>query len=215
VEEDEVLMEVHPYAAISHLSALVFHNLTDVLPAKLTISVPATGTAGLLPTGTTDEDWVGTALVRGQQTARVLNRPVRWINLSAKRHFGIRDYQPRGYPVRVTTPERTLLDCLQQPELGGGFENVLLAWVAARDILDLEALVHYVEVFDVGVLRQRVGLILEELGLHHEVLRAWQNGARRGGSSRLLASAPYAPSYSERWNLSVNASIDALHRGSS
>ena len=103
------------------------------------------------------------------------------------------EYQPRGYPVRITTPERTLLDGLLQPQLSGGFENVLRACVAARDTLNLEALLHDVDRFGIGVLRQRVGYILEELGIHHPELYAWQAQAKRGGSSRLVASAPTRP----------------------
>jgi predicted transcriptional regulator of viral defense system len=108
------------------------------------------------------------------------------------------------------SPERTLLDGLLAPERCGGFDNVLGAWVRARDTLDLDRLVEYVERLDVGVVRQRAGFLLEELDLSHPALARWQARARRGGSSKLLGSAPYAPTYSERWSLSLNAPLTAL-----
>jgi predicted transcriptional regulator of viral defense system len=120
------------------------------------------------------------------------------------------DYQPHGYPVRVMTPERTLVDGLQQPDLCGGIETVLRAWVAARDLLDVERVIEYTERFDVVVLRQRVGYVLEAIGLGHPTLETWRRGAHRGGSSKLVGSASYAPVYSERWNLSLNAPVAAL-----
>jgi hypothetical protein len=78
-------------------------------------------------------------------------------------------------------------------------------------MLDLDALVREVEHFDIQVLRQRAGYLLEELGLTHPTLEAWQASAQRGGSSKLLGAAPYAPTFSERWSLSINAPIDILH----
>lgn len=215
IEEDEVLMEVHPFAALSHLSAFVFHGLTDDLPKGITAMVSLDGRGDLLPIGTEPRDWEGLPIVRGQMPARVLGRPVTWRQVKPERFFGIGVYAPRGYPVRVTTPERTLLDALQAPELSGGMENVLRAWALARDTLDLEVLVHAVDRFDIALLRQRTGFILDELGLSHPRIEEWRHVARRGGSSKLLASAPYSPEYSERWSLSLNAPIAALHNGDS
>ncbi len=210
VQEDEILMEANPYAAVSHVSALVFHGLTDDLPQELIATVPASYAGDLLPPGTTALDWEGLSPVHGRRPSKILSWPVRWIRVTPDRYFGLREYQPQGYPVRVTTPERTLVDGLQDPSLCGGFEHVLQAWTRARDTLDLAALVEIVDRFDVGVLRQRVGFILDELDLAHPAVEAWRTLAKRGGSSKLLGSEPYAPTYSERWSLSINAPIAAL-----
>jgi predicted transcriptional regulator of viral defense system len=214
IEEEEVLMEAHPYAAVSYLSALVFHALTDELPKGINAIVPLDGTGDLLPLGTEPRDWEGLSLVRGRTPERILGRPVTWHQIKPERFFGLGVYQPSGYPVRVTTPERTLLDGLQAPELSGGIENVLRAWALARHTLDLDLLINYVDRFNVALLRQRTGYILEELGLSHPRIEEWQGMARRGGSSKLVAANPYSSHYSERWNLSLNASIAALHDGS-
>jgi predicted transcriptional regulator of viral defense system len=214
IEEEEVLMEAHPYAAVSYLSALVFHGLTDELPKGINAVIPLDGTGDLLPLGTEPRDWEGLDLVRGRTPERILGRPVTWHQIKPERFFGLGAYQPSGYPIRVTTPERSLLDGLQAPELSGGIENVLRAWVRAHDTLDLNLLIHYVDRFNVALLRQRTGFILEELGLSHPRIEGWQGMARRGGSSKLVAANPYSSHYSERWNLSLNASIAALHDGS-
>ena len=153
--------------------------------------------------------------MRGRTPHRILGRPVTWNKVKPERFFGLGVYQPRGYPVRVTTPERTLLDGLQAPELSGGIENVLRAWSLARETLDLDKLVQYVDRFDMGILRQRTGFILEELELSHSRLDEWQGLAQRGGSSKLVAAAPYAPQFSERWSLSLNAPLAALHDSAS
>jgi predicted transcriptional regulator of viral defense system len=211
VEEAEVLMELHPFATISYQSAMSFHQMTDDLPKDIQASIPDAGPGGMLPPGTRPEDWEGVALVRGRTVDTIFDRPVRWHRLSDERIFGAKEYSPHGYPVRVTTPERTLLDGLLHPEWCGGFNSVLLAWVNYRDLIDVRAITEYVNLFDVGILRQRAGFILEELGLSNAEIRGWSEKAKRGGSSKLLGSAPFAPTFSERWKLSINAPISVLH----
>lgn len=213
LEEEEILMEVHPYAALSHISALVFHGLTDQLPKGLTLMTPLDGTEDHLPLGTQPQDWEGIPLVRGSMPKRMLGRPVTWRQVNPERFFGTSVYQPRRYPIRVTTPERTLLDGLLEPALSGGIETVLRAWSLARDTLNLDVLVHYVDRLNIALLGQRVGFILEEMGLSHPQIDVWRRKAQRGGSSKLVASASYSPNYSERWSLSLNAPISALHDG--
>lgn len=211
VDDLELLLEVHPYVALSHLSALAFHGLTDELPKTIYALIPSTVGPDLLPLGTEPRDWEGLSFVRGDKPPRVLGRPVHWVQTKPERFFGFGIYQPRGVPVRVTTPERTLLDGLQAPKLSGGIANVLRAWTLARDTLQLDVLVDYAERYGVGVLRQRVGFVLDELGLAHPALDRWRRQSQRGGSSRLVGSAPYAPQFSEPWNLSLNAPVAILH----
>ena len=210
VEEEEVLMEAHPYAALSDLSALFYHGLTEAMPKGLTAVAPADGKGGLLPPDTYTQDWEGIQLVDGRRVSRVLGRPVNWRRVTPQRYFGFELYRRQGYPVRVTPLERTLVDGLMYPHLSGGLENVLRAWALARDVLDVDAVVYQVERLGVVVLRQRVGFVMEQLGLSHPALGEWRARTERGGSRKLLASAPYAPRYDEGWDLSINAPVDAL-----
>ena len=213
IEEDEVLMEIHPYASICNLSALVFHGLTQELPKEIFALISTGGINNLLPPGTTTEDWKELALVPGRMPKTIMESRVRWVRTKPEWYFGTEQYMPRGFPIRVTTPERTLLDGLKQPELCGGLENVLQAWAQAQDILDMTRLINYVNQFNIHVLRQRVGFILDELHLSHPILEEWRLQSQRGGSSKLLGSAPYSPNYNKSWNLSINASITSLYEG--
>src|SRR5919202_917332 len=78
VEEEEVLMEIHPYASLAYSSALFYHGLTEGMPKHLTVIAPADGKGGVFPPDTDNQDWEGIALVNGRKPPRVLNRPVRW-----------------------------------------------------------------------------------------------------------------------------------------
>ena len=50
---------------------------------------------------------------------------------------------------------------------------------------------------------QRVGFLLGKLGRTHPKLEEWRRELQRGGSVRLVASSPYAETYSAEWNLSL------------
>lgn len=210
VEEEEALMEAHPYAALADFSALFFHGLTEAMPKGVTAVFPADGKGGLLPADTTAEDWEEIEIVGGRRVASVVGREVGWRRVESARYFGFEVYRGRGYSVRATTPERTLVDGLLHPERSGGIQSVLRAWALACDVLDEDSVVHQVERLGVGVLRQRVGFVMERLGLSHAALGGWRAAAERGGSRKLLASAPYSSNYDERWDLSINAPVDAL-----
>jgi hypothetical protein len=65
------------------------------------------------------------------------------------------------------------------------------------------------------MIRQRVGFLLEKLGRTNPRLDQWRHGLQRGGSVKLVASSPYAETYSAEWNLSLNvpASVLAIIEG--
>ena len=211
LDEQEILLEANPFAVISHFSALAFHGLTVQQPTFLTATVPRSRPSDLLPIDTDPSDWEGLSLPSARRRPEtVLRIPVRWSTIDPVRFHGFLAYQPHGARIRVTVPERTLVDALQSPDLSGGVANVLRAWAIGVPMADLDSLTDQVERYDIQVLRQRAGFILDRLGFRHPALDRWQRNAHRGGSSRLVGSEPFAPSFDERWNLSINASISAL-----
>jgi len=206
----EVVMEVNPYAIVSHASALEFHGLSGDFRQRLILMTPSEIDCGLLPTGTESSDWEDLRPPPGYTAKSVLGQDVDWQRADPGTYFGFRTYQPFGAPVRVTTPERTLVEGLRNPQLCGGVETVLTAWERARWTLNVDAVIATVDRFNTGILRQRVGFVMESLGLTHAALEDWARHAQRGGSSKLVGSEPYVPTYSERWKLSLNAPVDVM-----
>jgi predicted transcriptional regulator of viral defense system len=206
--EWEILMEANPLAAVSHYSAMSFHQLTEDFPKEFHLLLPGI-IPDWFPIGTGEDDWDE---LKPPGKARKLEHlhqlPVYWHTV--KRLQGIREYKPFGYPVRVTTVERTLLDGLLDPAWCGGSEKVFRAWANARETVQVNMVVDLVNTFDMPILRQRAGFVMETLGLKHPDLAAWATKSLRGGSSKLVADEPYVAAFSERWCLSINAPIGAL-----
>ena len=212
VEDEEILMEAYPFCTLSYLTALVFHGLTDDLPSEIHATIPRSRQNAPLPPGTERADWkdMGLSAVRARPLPMINGNKVYWHRSSAA-FAGATLYRPNRYPIRVTDTERTLFDAIQSPERCGGVNNVLQAWHRARDVINVGRLVKHVDAIGIKLMRQRVGFLLEALQLHHPVLDAWAAQASRGGSSRLIGSAPFESTYSERWQISLNTDLSYLY----
>ena len=162
----------------------------------------------LLPPGTEPEDWrlhplpsfVRIAEAGPYEVATHSTKPV-WL-------FGFATVEAGGVAVRVTDLERTLIDGLRHPKLCGGLSEVFRAWVRALDRPGPPSpgvLVEHAERLDQSIVYQRLGYVMETLGLSHPRLDRWKGEeVIRGGSRLLDADRPYAPEYDEGWGISLN-----------
>jgi predicted transcriptional regulator of viral defense system len=114
--------------------------------------------------------------------------------------------KPRdGVTVRVTTLERTLVDVLDAPRHGGGWEEIWRS-LESVEFFDLDAVIDYAFKLESAVTVAKVGFYLEQ---HREVLMV-----EDAHLDRLRERAPRHPMYLERgkrepgklrsrWNLVV------------
>jgi predicted transcriptional regulator of viral defense system len=212
IADEQVVQEANPCAVFSHLTALVHQGLTDQIPRSIQITEYELQSTSRHPLGTTPEDWVELDLPAGRRPRQVGDVDVQWLRAKAERDFGHTVRYVHGLPIYVTDVERTLLDAIRAPDKAGGISNVLRAWREASPNLNVDTLVQYTERFGSPVMKQRVGFLLETLGHGHTRLEQWRASLQRGGSLKLVAREPYAATFSERWNLSLNvpSSVIAL-----
>lgn len=118
---------------------------------------------------------------------------------------GIGSVNRTGLPVRVTTYERTLVDVLDSPRHGGGWEEIWRS-LESVEFFDIEAVTDYALKLANKVTIAKVGFFLEQ---HRERLMIEDDHLQQ-----LLAHAPRQPMYLERgkresgklvkgWNLIV------------
>ena len=72
-----------------------------------------------------------------------------------------KSYDRQGLDIRVTTVERTLVDCLDKPKFAGGWEEI---WRAGDmiNILDVERMINYVLCLGNATTVAKVGFFLEQ-----------------------------------------------------
>lgn len=151
VHEFEIAMALVRPAAISHWSAMHYHGLTDQLPQHVYV---LTTVRGAIPRD-------GKSTKRGCVVAGVRYR---FVQVKPKRFFGAEEVWIEEARVSVTDPERTLLDGLSRPQYCGDFAEVLHAFQARGDGLDLERIVGYALRLDAAVAK-RLGWVLDRMGV--------------------------------------------------
>jgi predicted transcriptional regulator of viral defense system len=210
ISEEQIVQEANPLAVFSHLTALVYHALTDQIPKTVQATHYTPPNPDRIPLGTAPEEWSGLRLPLLRRPKEVGSVPVQWFLTKGAWDFGHMVSYSQGLPIYITDVERTLIDIIRSPGDAGGVTVALRAWREARGRLQVDRLVEYAERFGQPVLRQRVGFLLEALGLSHPRLGVWKQRLLRGGSLKLVPSEPYAPEFSAEWNLSLNVPSSVL-----
>jgi predicted transcriptional regulator of viral defense system len=118
------------------------------------------------------------------------------------RRLGSRGVERQGSILRVTGPERTLVECLRRPALAGGLEE-LLESAAAFASLDLELLHEILERYDTSRLWAAAGWFLERHQRGFSVPDAYLSELelRRPFAVQYLERAQRGGRLASRWNL--------------
>ncbi len=130
--------------------------------------------------------------------------------VSDARLFGLKTVWRQKTPVQVSDRERTLVDCLDRPAIGGGIRHVadcVEEWLAVAARVDVERLVEHGDRLGNRAVFKRLGYLLEARSLAAPELS--RNCAERisSGVSPLDPSSETAGRIIRRWRLRVNARV--------
>lgn len=196
-----------PFCYVSHYSALELHGLAAEPSETLQLSRPARPQWKALR-----DDRVAAEVERRefQDAAGLLLRATPADTLRGRPVLFHETRHPAGVVTledgrtRVAAVGDTLVAALAEPGFFGGMKEALKVWDAHAGA-HLEAVIAAVDQIDVKIVKVRAGYILtERLGLADPRIDAWRAYAQRGGSRRLDPDAPYRPTFSEAWMISLN-----------
>ena len=206
---EDIACSVDPFAYISHLSAMVYHGLTDRIPQVLFLSTPARQQwhefarermERDLGDDLADYESCGMPLLLRTEFSKIGRRPVKRY---ASLHFGAFKLV-KSKPLRVSTIGRTFLDMLRKPDYCGGIHHVMEVFKECGERY-LELIADEIDLHGNKIDKVRAGYILEEhCGFSSDRFEPWLEAVQRGGSQKLDPSAEYRETYSERWCLSIN-----------
>jgi predicted transcriptional regulator of viral defense system len=123
--------------------------------------------------------------------------------------FGTRRAWRDGVPVPISDRERTLIDCLDDPSLGGGLRHTSEALVTYSESEEAswQQLVNYGDQLGNRTVFKRLGYIAESLDLADEQLIDACLQRVSAGIGRLDPALPDRGAIRSRWGLRVNASV--------
>ena len=191
LHEFEIAMALVQPAAISHWSALSYHGLTEQTPRHVFVLTPARSVPRL----------------RGKKKLADQGYPVgntiyRFVQVKQERFFGIEVAWVEESRIKITDPERTLLDGLTAPHYCGDFSEVLHAFETRGPMLDLERIIGYALKLDAATAK-RLGWVLEHQGVKPSRLKELQAVPIKG--YRVLdPTGPRRGPCNSRWMIQEN-----------
>ena len=201
---DDIACLVDPTVYISHLSAMQWLGLTNRRPKELYLTrgsehVWNTIKENILETDNCFKEF-GLSLFRIHHPSVVRGRS---LHIYTSKFYG-KSKSMRNSFARVSSAGQTFHDMLAKPELCGGMPHVLEIF-DDRATSYIQEIIGTIAASDLPIVKVRAGYVLDErLGVKDARINEWQSFAQRGGSRVLDPQKSFAPTYSEKWMLSLN-----------
>lgn len=127
--------------------------------------------------------------------------------ISKKKMFGLKPVWRGRVKVMVSDPEKTIVDILADPAIGGGIRNIaeMLRTYLAGEKKKLGVLMNYVKQYENKTIYKRLGYILEYLDFHEDNLIENCKRQISLGYTKLDPSLPSPGKISRRWMLRINS----------
>lgn len=202
----EVLFErrtrgVDPPAVLHALMAR--HGLADAYYVAYQSAAHLHGAAHQVPVATY------VAVTRQLRSVDVGVAAIRFVRILPRALFGIEQRRYQAEPLRVSDRERTALDLVDRPALGGGIEEVARTVRALLEGGDVERLVEYARRLGRRATAQRLGYLLDALEVDWPGATQEQLRATRGRATVLLEpGGRRTGELAGRWGVRVNADMD-------
>ncbi|MEW6087481.1 MAG: type IV toxin-antitoxin system AbiEi family antitoxin [bacterium] len=135
----------------------------------------------------------------------------RFIRSKKKLFFGLTDHwATKQEKVRLSNPERTIIDCLRQPEYCGGLTEVAKGlWIGHKD-MDINRLIEYAVEMNVGSVIRRLGYLLELYNIGSQENMGILFKHLTETYVRLDPVLPGEGKYLRKWKLHLNVNPEEL-----
>jgi predicted transcriptional regulator of viral defense system len=167
-------------------SAAAFHGFTTQQPATVFVAV------------------------RRQTPARTIeDAEIRFVTIPSRKFFGFNTYSVYGRNTRISDPEKTLIDCVDRPDLAGGPTELTRIVHTAMAEIDPEKLVAAAMQMKSTSLLQRLGFLTDLVSrpLHEELRGRLRSAIPKSARSKFGRSARGSGDvgYVVEWGLFVHA----------
>lgn len=118
------------------------------------------------------------------------NSRFRLIRIDPSRFFGVGAIVRRGATLEVSDPERTVIDCLDRPELSGGMAGIAQIFALAKPQLNWERFGRYLDRFGNRSLIARAGFLAESVRPSLRPPAAWVRTSLPGRNDPFVPLGP-------------------------
>ena len=174
---------VNPYY-IGYLSALNYHGLSDrVSPAIYVVTT------------------------KRRRDRTILHTRLRFITVKETKIFGWEKTTISNTAIQISDPEKTVVDCLDRPEHGGGLDEIAKTIFYEHGNLNMPKLLSYAEKNGNKTVIKRLGYLLDHFKLT-EYHPLFKDILLSHGYPKLDPMHPPDGYYSSKWKLLVNTTLN-------
>jgi len=130
-----------------------------------------------------------------------------FVQVSQSRFFGTADIEIEGEKVKISDRNKTIADCLDHPDHGGGIDEIARSIYFSTEEIDIKKIVSYALKMGNITIIKRLGYILDACGILEKYCAAFDKIELSKGYSLLDPVSPKKGKYNERWLLLVNREI--------
>jgi len=175
---------VEPYY-IGYWSALNHHGLSEQIPRTTFI-----------------------ATTKPKMPLNILNSDYYFVTIGKRKFFGSQEIEIEGWKVNISTPEKTIADCLDRPEHSGGIDEVAKAIYFNHTEFDIARVSEHARRMGNITILKRLGYILEVAGLLDDYKDVFRKFTPSKGYPALDPISPRKGRHNSRWGLLVNFELD-------
>jgi predicted transcriptional regulator of viral defense system len=175
---------VEPYY-IAYWSALNHHGLSEQIPRTTFIAT----TKPKMPLTILDSDYY-------------------FVAIEKRKFFGSQEIEIEDWKVSISTPEKTIADCLDHPEHSGGIDEVAKAIYFNHKDFDLAKVYKFAKRMENLTILKRLGYILEIANLLDTYKDVFAHFTPTKGYPALDPISPRKGRHNSRWGLLVNFELD-------
>jgi len=175
---------VEPYY-IGYWSALNHHGLSEQIPRTTFI-----------------------ATTKPKMPLNILNSDYYFVTIGKRKFFGSQEIEIEEWKVNISTPEKTIVDCLDRPEHSGGIDEVAKAIYFNHTEFDIARVSEHARRMGNITILKRLGYILEVAGLLDDYKDVFRKFTPSKGYPALDPISPRKGRHNSRWGLLVNFELD-------
>jgi predicted transcriptional regulator of viral defense system len=138
----------------------------------------------------------------------IMNTDYYFVKIQKKKFFGFNKTEIEGWKVNISSPEKTIADCLDRPEHSGGIDEVARAIYFNHEELDMKKIYNLAEKMGNVTILKRFGYILEKVGLLDMYKEIFSRFSPTMGYPVLDPLSPKKGRHTSRWGLLVNFELN-------
>ena len=182
-EHEFIIASLFEPCYIAYWTALNYYGFTEQVPNKIFV-----------------------ATTKRIKDREILGTKIKFVYLSMRKFFGFNNILITNVNIKISDKEKTIIDCIDKPRYCGGIEETVKSAYFAKEEIEFEKLIKYALRIGNNAVIERLGFILDFLGLDSK----WLENKISGSYSVLDPTKEKRGKYNSKWKLLINVSEDEL-----